>query len=117
MTNSPKGSLHPVSFGIVIALASVLVVIAAQDALASAYAGQTLGSLRISDVNVAEAAEAENATMTGTTNQTTTNGKATDVQFLFIQRARSGSLNEINATVYTLELNNVSYFLIDPIEL
>ncbi|MGB7883472.1 MAG: hypothetical protein WBL44_12145, partial [Nitrososphaeraceae archaeon] len=42
------------------------------------------------------------------TNQTTANGNMTDVQFLAIQRAQSGSLSEVNATAYTLELNNVS---------
>ena len=32
----------------------------------------------------------------------------TDVQFLSIQNAQSGSISQINETAYTLELNNVS---------
>lgn len=44
----------------------------------------------------------------GATNQTANNGNMTDLQFLFIQRAQSGPLSQINATAYTLELNNVS---------
>ncbi len=35
-------------------------------------------------------------------------GNTTDVEFLSIQNAQSGSLSQINATAYTLELNNVS---------
>jgi hypothetical protein len=58
------------------------------------------------DIDIAEALEAENATMAGAPNQTTTNGNTTDVQFLTIQNAKSGSIFEINATAYTLELNN-----------
>ncbi|HZD35427.1 MAG TPA: hypothetical protein VE130_09505 [Nitrososphaeraceae archaeon] len=108
MINCPKGQINPVLFVIVIALCSVLVVTAAQDALASAYAGQTSGSIRLSDVDVAEAAEAGNATMAGATNQTTTNGNTSDVQFLSIQSAQSGSLSQINETAYALELNNVA---------
>jgi len=81
-------------------------VLYSQNAIASAYAGQTHGSTRISDVDVAEAAEAGNATMTGATNQTTTN--TTDVKFLSFQTAQSGSISQINETAYTLDLNNVS---------
>lgn len=42
------------------------------------------------------------------TNQTTIIGNPTDIRFLAIQNAKSGSITEINATVYTLELKNVS---------
>ncbi len=80
----------------------------AQHALASSYAGQTLGSTRISDVDIAEAAEAGNATMAGATNQTTTSGNTTDVEFLNIQNAQSGSLSLINETACTLQLNDVA---------
>jgi hypothetical protein len=55
-----------------------------------------------------EAVEAEDATSAGATDQTIANGNTTDVQFLAIQNAKSGSINEINATAYTLELGNVS---------
>jgi DNA-binding beta-propeller fold protein YncE len=41
------------------------------------------------------------------TNQTA-DGNTTDVQFLSIQTAQSGSLSQINATAYELELNNVA---------
>ncbi|MGA7368108.1 MAG: hypothetical protein WBX01_03195 [Nitrososphaeraceae archaeon] len=34
--------------------------------------------------------------------------KSTDVQSIFIQRAQSGSISQINETAHTLELNNVS---------
>jgi hypothetical protein len=64
--------------------------------------------LRDSDLDIAEAAEAGNATMAGATNQTTTNGNTTDVEFLSMQTAKSGSLSQINATAYTLELNDVA---------
>jgi len=42
------------------------------------------------------------------TNQTTTSGNATHAQFLFVQSAGSGSLSQINATAYALELNDVA---------
>jgi hypothetical protein len=35
-------------------------------------------------------------------------GNVTEVEFLSIQTAQSGSLSQINATTYTLQLNNVS---------
>ena len=102
MTNHPKGSLNTVLFGIVIALASVAFVITIpQIVLASHDDTLTLPSSAELDLE-----EAEAATMAGTTNQTTTNGNTTE--FLSIQRAQSGSLSEINATAYTLELKNIS---------
>jgi hypothetical protein len=54
-------------------------------------------------IEVTEAAEAGNATMVR--NAT---GNMTEVEFLSIQTAQSGSISEINATDYTLNLNNVS---------
>jgi hypothetical protein len=42
-----------------------------------------------------------------TANQTTS-ANTTDVEFLTIQSAQSGSLAQINETAYTLELDNVS---------
>lgn len=42
-----------------------------------------------------------------TTNQTA-NENITEVEFLGIQNAQSGSISQINATAYTLELSNVS---------
>ncbi|MGA7370283.1 MAG: hypothetical protein WBX01_14240 [Nitrososphaeraceae archaeon] len=59
-------------------------------------------------LDLEESAEAENTTKAGATNQTTTNGNTTDVQFMFIQRAQSGSISQINETAYTLDFNNVS---------
>ncbi len=94
-------------------IASVIAVtiLHSQDAIASAYAGQTSGSTRVgpADLDVEEAAEAESATMRGATKGTTTSGNMTGVvEFLSIQNAKSGSLSQINATAYTLELNNVA---------
>jgi hypothetical protein len=60
------------------------------------------------DVDIAEALEAGNTTTAGATNQTTTNGNTTDIQFLAIQNAQSGSISETNATSYTLQLDNIS---------
>jgi hypothetical protein len=79
-----------------------------QSAMASAYSGQTHGSTQVgpADLDIAEAVEAENATSAGATNQTTTNGNT--AEFLSIQNAKSGSLSQINATAYTLELDNVA---------
>jgi hypothetical protein len=62
----------------------------------------------------------ENATATTTTSEAATNETAaaaasparnnnmTGVQFLFIQHAQSGSVSEVNATTFTLELSDVS---------
>jgi hypothetical protein len=90
MKNNP---LYPVLFGIVIALAPVLIVTAAQDALASAYAGQTSGSTRISDVDVAEAAAAENTSMAPGANETGT-GNMTGAES---QNAQSGSISGLTS--------------------
>jgi hypothetical protein len=100
-----RGSIYPVLLGIVIALASVLVVsnISLQNVVA-----QCTTLLRDSDLDIAEAAEAGNATMVGATNQTTTDGNMTEVEFLSIQNAKSGSISQINATAYTLVLSNVA---------
>lgn len=96
MTDCLKGTVIPVLSGIVIALASILVVT------------QYSYPLPLVALDVEEAIEAENTTMTGTTNQTTTNGNTTAVEFLSIQTAQSGSLSHINDTAYALELDNVS---------
>jgi hypothetical protein len=106
MTNSSKGALDPVLFGIVIALASVLAVstISLQNVTASFYNNLLSGD---ADVDVAEAAEAGNATTTMMTNQATSRNM-TGVEFLSIQTAHSGSISQINATTYTLSLSNVS---------
>jgi hypothetical protein len=83
MANCHKGTLNPVLFGVVIALASVLVVTAvSQPALVDAT--RKVDS-QITDLALEEAVEAENATIAGTTNQTTTNGNMTDVEFLSIK--------------------------------
>lgn len=115
MANCPKASFIPALFGIVIALSSVLVVKAvSQHALASASFDTGFpdaGSRNTGSFNsgsISSFLEVGNTTMAGATNQTTTNGNATDVQFLSIQTAQSGSLYQINATAYTLELNNVA---------
>jgi hypothetical protein len=102
MTNSSKGSLDPVLFGIVIALASVLAVstISLQNVTASSCSSLLSGD---ADVDVAEAEEAGNTTMM--TNRTT-NGNG--VEFLSIQSAQSGSISQINETAYALELNNIA---------
>jgi hypothetical protein len=56
-------------------------------------------------MDVAEAAQVGNTTIT--TNQSS-NENITEVEFLSIQSAQSGSISQINATAYTLELSNVS---------
>ena len=81
-----------------VVVTSIFVVTTSQNAIASILDEEA-------DVDVAEATEVANATMT---NQPTANYNMTDVQFLFIQRAQSGSISQINETAYTLELNNVS---------
>jgi hypothetical protein len=99
MTNRYRGSLYPVLFGLVAALAFVVVANAvSQPALVD---GTGL-------VNLEEAVEADNASMAGAANQATTSGNTTGVEFLSIQNARSGSLAQINETAYTLELNNIA---------
>jgi hypothetical protein len=120
-----KYSLNPGLFGMVIALASVLVVtlLFQSDVTLSygtgGYGGSGgSGGLLVcppdcpdADIDIAEAVEADNTkntTTAGATNQTTTNGNTTDIQFLAIQNANSGMISQINATAYTLELNNVS---------
>jgi hypothetical protein len=44
----------------------------------------------------------------GAANQNTPSGNTTAVEFLSIQNAKSGSLSQINETVYTLVLSNVA---------
>lgn len=92
---------------LIVTLASILAVtiVHSQNAMASAYAGQTSGSTRtgMADLDVAEAEEAGNTTIM-MTNQTADDNET----FLSIQSAQSGSPSELNATVYTLELNDVS---------
>ncbi|HZD34800.1 MAG TPA: hypothetical protein VE130_06305 [Nitrososphaeraceae archaeon] len=83
-----------------------ITVLHSQNVMATARL-QPLGPMD-SDANldVAEAEEAGNATVAGTTNQTAANGNTTE--FLSIQNAQSGSLSQINETAYTLELNGVA---------
>ena len=80
-------------------------IVHSQNAMASSYAGQTGGSTRagMADLDVAEAEEAGNTTIM-MTNQTADENET----FLSIQSAQSGSLSELNATAYTIELNDVS---------
>jgi hypothetical protein len=100
-------------FVMMLALSASIIAVAilhSQDATSSVYAGQTEGSTRVgpADLDIAEAAEAENATMAGAANQSTANGNMTGVEFLSIQNAQSGSISPVNETAYTLELNNVA---------
>jgi hypothetical protein len=101
MTNCPKGTLIPVLFGVVIALASVSVVstVSLQNLIASCSS-----LLRDADLDIAEAAEAGNVTMANRT----AGGNMTDIQFLAIQSAQSGSISPVNTTAYILELINVA---------
>lgn len=84
-----------------------ITVLHSQNAMASAYSGQTGGSTRsgMADLDLAESVEAENATMM--TNQTI-NGNMSGVEFLSIQTAHSGSISQMNDTAYSLELDSVS---------
>jgi hypothetical protein len=61
----------------------------------------------LSDIDVAEATEVADATTMMMTNKTA-DGNITAVEFLSIQNEQSGSISQINATAYTLELNNVA---------
>jgi len=88
-----------------IVAAAVSTPISIQNALASNIITNEDG-IEDADVDVAETAEAGNATMM--TNQTAVNGNSTGVEFLSIQNTQSGSISQINETAYTLELNNVS---------
>ncbi|HZD34028.1 MAG TPA: hypothetical protein VE130_02390 [Nitrososphaeraceae archaeon] len=83
---------------VIVAVASVLLI----STVAFSQYALALVNSQITDLDVVEAVEAENATMAGATNQTT------DIQFLAIQSAQSGSVSPVNATAYTLELNNVA---------
>jgi hypothetical protein len=66
---------------LIVAVASIIsvTIVLSQNAMASAYAGQTGGSTRLgpADLDVDETAEAQNTTTAGATNQTTTNGNMT----------------------------------------
>jgi len=90
--------LNSVLFGVVVvvvvvvALASILVVTSV-----SHHVPGVIGAVvnnQITDLDLEEIVEAENATMAEATNQTTTNGNTTGVQFLAIQNAKSGSLSQ-----------------------
>jgi hypothetical protein len=86
-----KYLLNSVLFGIVLALASVFVVTAV-----SQHVPGVIGAVvnnQITDLDLEEIVEAENATMAEATNQTTTNGNTTGV-LLAIQNAKSGSLSQ-----------------------
>jgi hypothetical protein len=50
----------------------------------------------------------DNTTGTATATDSNNNNNTTGVNFLFIQSAQSGSVSEVNATTFTLELSNVS---------
>jgi hypothetical protein len=84
----------------VVALASILVVTSV-----SQHVPGVIGAVvnnQITDLDLEEIVEAENATMAEATNQTTTNGNTTGVLFLAIQNAKSGSLSQINETSIVL---------------
>ena len=100
MINCPKGQLNPVLFGVVIVLASILVV----TTLFHHVMASENWYGKVGDIDVLEDAQTGNMTIT---NQTA-NENTTDIQFLAIQSAQSGSLSQINDTAYTLELNNVA---------
>ncbi|HZD34801.1 MAG TPA: hypothetical protein VE130_06310 [Nitrososphaeraceae archaeon] len=76
---------------LIVIVASIMAVtpVHSQNVMASPYAGQTHGSTRISDVDVAEAAEADNASIAAGANETGT-GNMTGVES---QNAQSGSIS------------------------
>jgi hypothetical protein len=97
-------------FGIVfvvglVASITTVTTISLHNAMASVLAGFDINTGNVytsdADIDVAEAAEAENAAVN---NQTADENET----FLSIQAAQSGSLSELNATTYSLELNDVS---------
>jgi hypothetical protein len=49
--------------------------------------------------------------MVGVTDQAITNENTTNIQFMAIHNAQSGSVSQINATTYTLELGNIECYL------
>jgi hypothetical protein len=82
----------------------MLIVAAASIGLVTIGFQGTMASIMLADLE--EDVEAGNATMM-ITNQTA-DGNTTGVEFLGIQPAQSGSISQVNATAYTLEMNNVS---------
>jgi len=110
-----KYLLNPVLFGIVIAMAYVSVVTAAQDALASAYAGQTSGSTRsgTADLDVAES-EAGNATKM-MTNQTAVGNMTGSKSALGADSHAEGEGTThpaIPVAIQNVESHHISYFSI-----
>lgn len=74
----------------------------------TAFSQYALASIETAETDIAKLIEAGNAIIIpGGTNQTI-DGNMTEIEFLAIQRAQSGSISETNATTYTLELSNVS---------
>ena len=86
---------------VVLAFVSVLSTVSLQNVTASSCSSL----LRDADLDVAEAAIAGNVTM-AMANQTA-GGNTTDVRFMAIQNAETGSISQVNTTDYTFELNNV----------
>jgi hypothetical protein len=75
VTNRSRCSLHPVLFGLVVALAFVLVVTAVSQHVPSVI-GAVVNS-QITDLDLEEIVETENTNLAGTTNQTTTSENMT----------------------------------------
>jgi hypothetical protein len=96
---------------IVLVIAVVASVLAVTTGFQGVMASYITGyGTEVSDTDIAEVTEAtevENVTMAGAANQTV-NRETTGVEFLVIQNAQSGSISQVNATTYTLELTNVS---------
>jgi len=98
----------PKIFVIILVIAVLSSVLAVTTGFQGVMASYITGyGTEVSDTDIAEATEAENATMAGAANQTV-NRETTGVEFLGIQNAQSGSISQVNATTYTLELSNVS---------
>lgn len=89
--------INPKIFGILF-----IVVAAASLGLVTIGFQSTMASVSLADLE--EAVEAGNATTTMMTNQTADENGT----FLSIQAAQSGSLSELNATAYILELNDIT---------
>ena len=102
----------PKIFVIILVIAVLSSVLAVTTGFQGVMASYITGyATEVSDTDIAEATEAtepENATIAGVANQTVNREITGVVEFLSIQSAQSGSISQVNATTYTLELNNAS---------
>ncbi len=103
MTNS-RDSLSSVVFGMVVVLASVPIV--STISLQNVTASSCSSLLRDADLDMVEAAEAQNTTTSGATNQTTTNGNMTGTDTTGNTSANElGRISGTDGTVSVIDSN------------